>query len=125
MKPEFTPPFSTGNGGSCDMCLSIISEMRRSDSEPISANAVAVIGGHRHRFGMEVAAGQHVTLFGEHQRVIGDGVGFYLQHLGGTADLRQAGAHHLRLAAQGVRILHFSQLRCESETSLRAPSRWR
>ncbi|KAG0755560.1 hypothetical protein G6F22_020575 [Rhizopus arrhizus] len=41
MKPEFTPPLATRNGGSCDMCLSIISAMRRSDSAPISANASA------------------------------------------------------------------------------------
>ena len=39
MKPEFTPPFFTKKGGSCDMCLSIIMEMRRSAIEPISANA--------------------------------------------------------------------------------------
>ncbi|MCY1465607.1 hypothetical protein D9M71_837750 [compost metagenome] len=41
MKPELTPPLATRNGGSCDMCMSIISEMRRSDSEPISAMASA------------------------------------------------------------------------------------
>ncbi len=41
MKPELTPPLATRNGGNCDMCMSIISEMRRSDSEPISANARA------------------------------------------------------------------------------------
>ncbi|MCY1461210.1 hypothetical protein D9M71_788410 [compost metagenome] len=41
MKPELTPPFSTRKGGSWDMCISIISEIRRSDSEPISAMARA------------------------------------------------------------------------------------
>ena len=43
MKPELTPPLATRNGGSCDMCLSIISETRRSDSEPISAMARAIL----------------------------------------------------------------------------------
>ena len=43
MKPEFTPPLATRKGGSCDMCLSIISEIRRSDSEPISAIARAIL----------------------------------------------------------------------------------
>ena len=43
MKPEFTPPFFTKNGGNCDMCLSIIIEMRRSDMEPISAIAKAML----------------------------------------------------------------------------------
>ncbi len=41
IKPELTPPFFTGNGGNCDICLSIISAMRRSDSAPISAIASA------------------------------------------------------------------------------------
>ncbi|MNL21466.1 hypothetical protein D3C87_1427580 [compost metagenome] len=43
MKPEFTPPLATRNGGSCDMCLSIINEMRRSLREPISAMASAML----------------------------------------------------------------------------------
>ncbi|MNP40681.1 hypothetical protein D3C76_1343350 [compost metagenome] len=43
MKPEFTPPLATKNGGSCDMCLSIINEMRRSLREPISAMANAML----------------------------------------------------------------------------------
>ncbi|MCY1446164.1 hypothetical protein D9M71_627130 [compost metagenome] len=41
MKPELTPPFATKNGGSCDMWRSIIIEIRRSESEPISAIANA------------------------------------------------------------------------------------
>ena len=113
------------NGGSCDMCLSIISEMRRSDSEPISANAGA---GYRRpsppvRHGSCRRTARHPvrrTPAGYRRRR------WLLSPAPRRlADLRQAGAHHLRLAAQGVRILHFSQLRCESETSLRAPSRWR
>ncbi len=64
-----------------------------------------VVGGHGHRFGVEVAAGNHVAFGGEHQRVVGDGVGFDRQHFGGLTELGQAGAHDLRLATQGVRVL--------------------
>ncbi|MCY1401799.1 hypothetical protein D9M71_169230 [compost metagenome] len=54
---------------------------------------------------MEVTTGDHVTFGGEHQRVVGHGVGFDHQHFGGLAELGQAGPHDLRLAAQGVGIL--------------------
>ncbi|MNE39047.1 hypothetical protein D3C80_1329750 [compost metagenome] len=54
---------------------------------------------------MEVTTGDHVTFGGEHQRVVGHGVGFDHQHFGGLAELGQAGPHHLRLATQGVWIL--------------------
>ena len=67
-----------------------------------------IIRGHRHRFGMEVTAGDDVIFGGKDQRVIGDRVGFRQQHLSRLADLRQARAHHLRLAAQGVRVLHLA-----------------
>ncbi len=63
---------------------------------------------HRHRLGVEVTAGDHVILGGEDQRVIGHRVGFGQQHLSRPADLGQAGAHHLRLTAQGVRVLHLA-----------------
>jgi hypothetical protein len=46
------------------------------------------------------------VLIGKHQRVVGHGIGFAHQHLRGVAHLVQAGAHHLRLAAQAVRVLH-------------------
>ena len=39
------------------------------------------------------------------KRVVGDGVGLGQQRFGGVADLRQAGAHHLRLAAEGIGVL--------------------
>ncbi len=65
-----------------------------------------IIRRHRHRFGVEVTSGNHVVLAGEHQRVIGYRVGFNQQHFRRLAKLGQAGTHHLRLAAQRVRILH-------------------
>ena len=65
-----------------------------------------VVGGHGHRLGVEVTAGNHVTFGSEHQRVVRHGVGFDAQYLGGLAQLGQAGAHDLRLAAQRVRVLN-------------------
>ena len=59
-----------------------------------------VVGGEGHGFCVEVAAGEDVFILGKHQRVVGDRVGLAHQHLGGLADLGQAGPHHLRLAAQ-------------------------
>jgi hypothetical protein len=64
-----------------------------------------IVGGEGHRLRMEVAAGKHFALR-RHQRVVGDGIGFPPQHHGGMAELIDAGAHHLRLAAQAVRVLH-------------------
>ena len=65
-----------------------------------------IVGGHGHRLGVEVAAGNHLAFGGEHQRVVRHGVGLDAEHLGGLAQLGQAGAHDLRLAAQRVRVLH-------------------
>ena len=67
-----------------------------------------VIGGKGHRFGVEIAAGQDVVVVAEYQRIVRNRVGFHFQHAGGVADLGQAGTHHLRLAAQAVRVLHLA-----------------
>ena len=87
IKPKLTPPLATRNGGSCDMCLSIISEMRRSLREPISAMASAMLSA-------AMAAGSAWKLppeitspFGsEYQRVVGNRVGFDGQHFGGLTN---------------------------------------
>jgi len=55
---------------------------------------------------MEVAARDDVAVLNEDQRIVGDGVGFTLQHGGGVAQHVQRRAHDLRLAAQGVGVLH-------------------
>ena len=67
-----------------------------------------VVGRHRHRLGMEIAAGEDFVVIGEHQRVIGNGVGLHRQHGGGLAQLGQCRTHHLRLAAQAVGVLHLA-----------------
>ena len=112
MKPELTPPSSTRNGGRPDRFASIISAMRRSDSAPISAIASARwSAAKRDRLGVEVAAGQHLVVgavpAGEHQRIVGHGVRLDQQTSAPACAHRvEARAHHLRLAAQAVRILH-------------------
>ena len=65
-----------------------------------------IIRRHRHRLGVEVAPGDHLVFLGEHQRVIGHRVGLHQQDLRRLTQLRQARAHHLRLAAQGIGILN-------------------
>ncbi len=65
-----------------------------------------IIRRHRHRFGVEVTPGDHFVFRGEHQRVIGNGIGFNQQYLRHLAHLGKTGPHYLRLTAQGVRVLH-------------------
>lgn len=81
IKPELTPPFFTVNGGNCDICLSIISVMRRSDSAPISAIASA-------RLSAAMATGSAWKLppeitsrLGKDQRIIGHRIGLSQQYL--------------------------------------------
>ena len=106
MKPEFTPPFSTRTvaAATCACPSSARCGVR-------TANRFRQTpGGYRRpsppvRHGSCRRTARHPvrrTPAGYRRRRW-----LHLQHLGGLADLRQAGAHHLRLAAQGVRILHF------------------
>ena len=55
---------------------------------------------------MEIAAGDGVDILREDQRIVRDGVAFDREHLGGLAQLGEAGAHDLGLAAHGIRVLH-------------------
>ena len=64
------------------------------------------VGGERHRLGVEIAAGQRGIVLGKDQRIVGDAVGLGLQRVGRLAQHVERGAHHLRLAAQAVRVLH-------------------
>ena len=90
MKPEFSPPFSTRNGGSFDKLESINSAMRRSaERADLGDRQGEIVGGKGHRLGVEIAAGIDRVLLGKHQRVVGDGVGFGNQDVGGVADLRR------------------------------------
>ena len=125
MKPELTPPSSTRNGGRPERSVSIISAMRRSDSAPISAIASARLSAAKATGSrVEVAAGDDLAGIGEHQRIVGHRVGFGQQDLRRVPHLVEAGAHHLRLAAQAVGILHarailvrFANRRCRASRS--------
>ena len=64
------------------------------------------VGGERDRLGVEVAAREDLARFREHERIVGHRVRLDEQRRGDVADQVEAGAHHLRLAAQAVRILH-------------------
>ena len=55
---------------------------------------------------MEVTAREHGTVLSKHQRVIGDGIGLAQQNSGRVPQLIKAGADHLGLAAQAIRVLH-------------------
>src|SRR5262249_36957886 len=66
-----------------------------------------VVGGESNWFGVEVAAGEDVVVRGKHKRIVGDGVGLVNYDLRRLTNLRQAGAHHLGLAAQRIGVLHF------------------
>ncbi len=55
---------------------------------------------------MEIPAGDDVALVGKDQRIVADRVAFALDDIGGVAQLVECRAHHLRLAAQGIGILH-------------------
>ena len=55
---------------------------------------------------MEITAREHGTVLGKHQRVIGDGIGLAQQNSGRVPQLIKAGADHLGLAAQAIRVLH-------------------
>jgi hypothetical protein len=44
--------------------------------------------------------------FGKHERVVGDRIRLAHQHQRGVTQLIKARAHHLRLAAQRVGVLH-------------------
>jgi hypothetical protein len=90
--------------------------MRRSASDPISqAASASVSAGECDRLGVEVAAGQRLARVGENQRIVGDAVRFRLQGRRDMAHHVEHRTHHLRLAAQTVRVLHavvVGEMRC-------------
>ena len=94
------------NGGRRDTPESISIAMRPlGDRADLGDRVGHRVGGERHRLGVEVAAADHHPVFGEHQRVVGHRIGLAQQHERGMAQLVQAGAHDLRLAAQAIRVL--------------------
>ena len=79
---------------------------RRSASEPISHSASAIMSaakatGSAWKLPPEITS----PVVGEDERVVGDAVRLRLERRGGLAQEVEAGAHHLRLAAQAIRVL--------------------
>ena len=98
------------NGGSRDTPASISIAMRRSAIAPTSAIATAIASAANatgSAWKLPPRRCCHRAVFArEDQRVVGHRVGLAHQHQRGMAQLVEAGAHHLRLAAQAVRVLH-------------------
>ena len=107
MKPELRPGSGTRKAGSPLILASVSMAMRRSARAPISASAMAMVSA-------AMAIGSAWKLPPERispwrantKRIVGHGVGLALDHAGGEAQHVERGAHHLRLAAQGIGILH-------------------
>ena len=106
MKPEFSPPFSTRNGGSFESVASINSAIRRSDKAPISASA-------RARLSAAIATGSAWKLPPERMarssaKTIGLSETAFASVARTSAALRiciEARPHHLRLAAERIGVL--------------------
>ncbi len=102
-KPEFTPPLRRRERWQLDICLSIISAIRRSDKAPTSASPARCYPPPSPRgsaLGKEVTTGDHLVFTGEHRRVIGPTA---LASTGGTsADWRSCVEHRPSPAADSA-----------------------
>ena len=65
-----------------------------------------IVRGEGDGLGVEIAAGENFAGLREHERIVRDRVRLGHEDRGRMAHLVEAGAHHLRLAAQAVGILH-------------------
>ncbi len=107
MNPEFRPGFGVRNAGRPDK--SRIDKKRdpalgeRTDLADRKRDGV---GREGDRLPMKVAAGKRFAAVGEDQRIVGNRVGLGGERGGRVAQEIEAGAHHLRLAAQAIGILH-------------------
>ena len=106
MKPELTPLSAIRKGGRPLIFGSTSTAVRRSESEPISQSAMARMSaakatGSAWKLPPEIASSPN-----EDQGIVGDRIGLDLERARGIADQVERGAHHLRLAAEAVGILH-------------------
>ena len=107
MKPEFSPGFGVRKAGRPDSAGSTSMAMRRSASEPISQTASAIMSAAKATgSAWKLPPESAVVVVGEDQRIVGDAVGLGLERRGGLAQHVERRAHHLRLAAQAVGVLH-------------------
>ena len=106
MNPELRPLFCTRKAGRPLIFGSTSTAVRRSEILPIFCQGECErVRRERHGLGVKVAAGEYVAIV-EQQRVVGDGVGLDAERRGALAQQIETRAHHLRLAAEGVGILH-------------------
>ncbi len=64
------------------------------------------VGGEGDRLGVEIAAGQSFFFIRKDQRVVGHAIGFGAECARSLTQHVERGAHHLRLTAQAIGILH-------------------
>ena len=96
--------------------------MRRSASDADLADGERDdIGGEGDGLGVKVAAGQRFVGVGEDQRIVGHAVGLACQRRGGLAQDIERRAHHLRLAAQAIGVLHALVVRSDARRESRCP----
>ena len=65
-----------------------------------------LVSGKGDRLGVKISARDDLAGLDQHQRIVGDGVGFDRQRAGGLHQQVKRGAGHLRLTAQAIGILH-------------------
>ena len=106
MKPELSPGRGVRNAGRPDSTGSTSMAMRRSAKEPISQSASAIMSAAKATGSAWKLPPEITSPFGgKDQRVVGDAVRLRLERRCGLAQEVEAGAHHLRLAAQAIRVL--------------------
>ena len=107
MKPELRPGLGVRKAGSRDSAGSTSMAMRRSASEPISQIASAIMSaakatGSAWKLPPESASPSSAKISGLSETPLAS----VAEHVGGVAQHVEHGAHHLRLAAQAVGVLH-------------------
>ena len=75
MKPELSPLASTRNGGRPEGFVDQEGDPPLRHRADLGERDGEQVGADRHRLGVEVAAGEHVAIVGEDQRIVGDRVG--------------------------------------------------
>src|SRR3546814_3705007 len=83
-------------------------EMRISDwsSDVCSSDLRDHVGGEGDGFGVKIAARERLVRIGEDQRIVRHAIGLDRQRRAGLAQQIEHGAHHLRLTAEAIGILH-------------------
>jgi hypothetical protein len=114
MKPELTPLSCTRKGGRPLIFGSTSTAVRRSEIEPTSHSAMASMSAAKATGWAWKLPPDTPRPRREDERIVGDRIGFDLQRARGVAHEVEAGAHHLRLAAEAVGVLHLAAIGVEA-----------